>query len=475
MTAAPLALRGIHVRFGETVALDDVSLTVRPGTIHAVLGENGAGKSTLMRVAFGLQRPSAGALLHDDRPVTIATPRDAMRLGIGMVHQHFVLVPAFTVAESVALGDATLDLSATRAKIAALSAETGLAVDPDARIDSLGVGAQQRVEIIRALARDARVLLLDEPTAVLTATEAEELLAWARRFVEQGGAVVLITHKLREALVVADEITVLQRGRVTLSAARAAVDEATVLRAMVGELPTAVPRAAPTPTGAPVFAFAGLELRDARGIVRLRGAKGEVRAGEIVAIAGVEGAGQRELLRALAGRLAPSAGTLSRPHACGWVPEDRLHDAVIPSFTLTENLALRGASERRGTIDWPSLAREAQALLAAHDVRASGADAPMRALSGGNQQKFVMARERAEGARALVAENPTRGLDVRATAAVHDALRALRGAGGAVVCFSTDLDEVLALADRVYVCYNGALVETPVAADLVARAMVGAS
>jgi simple sugar transport system ATP-binding protein len=482
-TIAPaLALSGISRRYGSVVALDDVSFTLRPGTVHALLGENGAGKTTLMRVAFGMVRPEAGHVHVDGREVRLRSAADAIAAGIGMVHQHFTLVPPMTVAENIALGGhGVLHREQSAAAVRRIVALTGFALDPDARVETLPVGAQQRVEIAKALARRARVLVLDEPTAVLAPAEAEELLRWLRAYVAEGHAAVLITHKLREALSVADDVTVLRRGRVAHTGRAADASAASLTLAMIGadvERTPSAPSRAPS-TVVPVFRAERLSIRDEHDTVRVRDASFSVHGGEIVGIVGVEGAGQRELLRALAGRRDAAGGTLARPDVVGFIPEDRHHDAVLLDRSLAENVALRGAGRRRGTIGWPTMRARTDALIEAFDVRAPDGRVPMRALSGGNQQKLVLARELAEerrageGALAIVAENPTRGLDVRATAEVHARLRAARDCGAAVVVYSSDLDEVLALAARVLVAYDGTVREVPPEREAVGRAMLG--
>lgn len=481
MSANALSLTDIHKSFGGTRALDGASCTIRRGSIHALLGENGAGKTTLMRIAFGMIAADQGQVTRRGAPVAFRSERESIAAGIGMVHQHFMLIPAFTVAENIALGGhGRLDAVAAAETVRRIGKETGLALDPQARIADLPVGAQQRAEIVRALAHDAEVLILDEPTAVLTPTESDELYRWMRRFAEGGGAVVLITHRVREALAVADEVTVLRRGRSVLFGAAASLKEADVVAAIVGdsELNTGS-EALPSTTGAEVFALVDAELRDARGRQWLKPTQLVVRAGEILGVLGVEGSGQRELLRLLAGRLTASAGEVRRPPVVGFVPEDRLHDAVIPEFSLTENTALAEAGALRGRLDWSAAADRAEAIIAEHDVRAGGARATMRSLSGGNQQRFVVGREQRRAPRALVAENPTRGLDVRATARVLETIRAIAVSGGAAVVYSTDIDEVLSLTRRVIVCYNGAVREIAPPTDAAdrtpyARALVGA-
>ena len=483
-----LALQGVDKRFGSTQALAAASLQVRPGTVHALLGENGAGKSTLMRIAYGLAHPDAGTISMHGTTVRFAGPADAIGRGIGMVHQHFTLVPVMTVAENVALGGhGMLDLSRVIRRLHELSQRTGFALDAGARVESLSVAAQQRVEIAKALVRDARLLVLDEPTAVLPPSEGAELLRWLRAFADQGNAVVLITHKLPEAMRVADDVTVLRRGRTVLATPRAETSIGTLTEAMLGathgetmeqQRPTsAAARGTVDSRGAAVFRAERITVADAHGVVRVREASFVVVAGEIVGVAGVEGAGHRELLRALAGRLPVASGTLRRPLAVGFVPEDRHRDAVLLERPLTENVALRGAGTRRGVMDWRGVEARTRTLMRAFDVRGAGTRAPMRTLSGGNQQKLVLARElSADGVahdRAIVAENPTRGLDVRATAGVHARLRAARDEGAAVVLYSSDIDEVLHLADQMLVVYGGVVRAAPVDRERVGRLMLG--
>ena len=481
-------LQDIDKRYGSTQALASASLRVRPGTVHALLGENGAGKSTLMRIAYGMEPPDAGTVVVYGSPVRLGSPADAIALGIGMVHQHFTLVPVMTVAENVALGgQGRLDLPSVGAKLRELSERTGITLDAEARVESLSVAAQQRVEIAKALVRDARLLVLDEPTAVLPPSESDQLLRWLRTYADRGGTVVLITHKLREVLGVADDVTVLRHGRTVLAAPRSDASIASLTTAMLGSVdgahgavgPSAMaerPGTRPT-TDATVFRADRVTLTDARGVTHVRDATFVVASGEIVGIAGIEGSGQRELLRALAGRLPVASGTLTRPVAVGFVPEDRHRDAILLDRSLVENVALRGAGSRRGIIDWRNFESHTASLSRQFDVRAPGPRATMRTLSGGNQQKLVLARELAPdttmGTRALVVENPTRGLDVRAASEVHARLREVRDAGAAVVLYSSDIDEVLLLADRVLVVFSGLVREAPLDRDTVGRLMLG--
>ena len=504
MTAAPtgallLSLDGITHTFGRVRALDDAALQVRAGTVHALLGENGAGKTTLMRVVFGLLRAQQGVMHWRGAPVTMRSPSEALAHGIGMVHQHFTLVPTMTVAENIALGGhGTFDPARAAERVHEVAARAGLALDPHARVQDLPIGAQQRCEIVKALARDVSLLILDEPTAVLAPAEAAELLRWLRGYADRGNAVVLITHKLRDALAVADDITVLHRGRTVLTTPAHHTDQSRVADAMLGgatgctadlltgrDQSDAVAGTADVVDAdadahadaggtAPrtVFALDAVAVRDANGVDRVRSATLQVRAGEIVGIGAVEGAGQHELLRVLAGRLAPTSGTCVIPERVGFVPEDRHRDAMLLDAPLFENTALQGAGARRGVMDWTGFRARTAALLQRFDVRASGADAVARTLSGGNQQKLVLGRELEAAGDALVVENPSRGLDFVATNAVHQALRSARDAGMAVVVYSSDLDEVLLLADRVFAMHDGTVIESPHHRDALGRAML---
>lgn len=481
MSDAALALRGITKRFGVTVALDGAQLAVRAGTLHALLGENGAGKTTLMRIAFGMLRPDAGTIETNGTGRRWRSSAGAIAAGLGMVHQHFLLVPAMTVAENVSLGERGLfrgfDPHAAADRVRRIGTETGLMLDPASLVADLSVGAQQRLEIVKALARDAKILILDEPTAVLSPAESQELYAWLRSFVARGRTVVLITHKVREALALADDVTVLRRGRTVLSGVSAELGESAVVAAMIGAGGVNEEQAARAERSAAardvVISLQQVSVTDDRGVSRLRDITMDVRAGEIVGIAGVEGSGQRELLRVMAGRLEPTSGRARLPAHTGFVPEDRLRDALIPAMTLVENFALKEAGGARGSMPWSSYELRTRTALLEHDVRASGTASAAGALSGGNQQKFVLGRELEGSPAALVVENPTRGLDIRAAAHVLAALRSARAAGVAVAVYSSDLDEVLSIADRMIVCFDGRTASTAVEADPVARALVG--
>ncbi len=473
--AAALALRGITKRFGSLTALQEADLRVAPGSIHAVLGENGAGKTTLLRMAFGMLAPDAGSMTIDARPYAPRSPRDAMEAGVGMVHQHYSLVPAMTVAENVVLGLARRwDPRAAAAAVLDAATTLGLSVDPSARVEHLSVSEQQRVELIKCVVRGARVLILDEPTAVLAPDESRHLLRRLQTFARSGGAVVLITHHVREALAYADAVTVLRGGRSVLHADTASLDERTVITAMVGAHD--VPRAAAAgERGAAIMRTDAVHVVDAHGVTRLREATVSVHAGEIVGLAGVDGSGQAELLRVLAGRLAATQGAVHAPARVGFVPGDRHRDALMLGASLTENYALAAVGSGSGRVDWPAMREATAALIAAYDVRGAAPSTVAAALSGGNQQKFVVGRAIATAPSALVIESPSRGLDVRATAAIHETLRAQRAAGMAIAISSPDLDELLALADRIVVCHAGSVREVPRDVDAIGRAMVGAA
>ncbi len=487
MNAPPaLALRGIRKRFGSVQALRGADFTLMPGELHALLGENGAGKTTLMHVAFGLVRADGGEIAVDGFTRTIASPRAARRLGIGMVHQHFTSVPALSVAENVALAAGwPVAPGPLRERVRALAERMGLPLEPHARAGDLTVGLKQRLEIVKALASETRVLLLDEPTAVLAPGEAVELLRVVRAFTAAGGAAVLITHKLDEALSAADRVTVLRQGTVVFAGAVSGQTPSTLAAAMIGEgvrgdsLSTSeggsvwspmVGQDAPT-----LIRLEDLEVPRESGYgLAVRGATLGVRAGEIVGLAAVEGNGQRELLRAVAGRLRPLRGRLEVAGPVAFVPEDRTTEGLIPGFSLTQNVVLGSRPDdpwiHRGRIDWTEARARTALLLREYGVVATDADVSAAALSGGNQQKLVVARELGRMPRVVVAENPTRGLDIRAAEAIRTRLHAVAGAGAAVLFHSSDLDEVLGLADRVLVAARGKLLDVPPGAT---RAQIG--
>lgn len=476
-----LELRGITKTFGPLVANDHIDLVVEPGQIHALLGENGAGKSTLMNVLYGLYQPDAGEIYIDDEKVSFKGPGDAVAAGIGMVHQHFMLVPVFTVAESVALGYeptkalGRLDLQAARKKVQELSAQFGFDIDPDALIEDLPVGAQQRVEIIKALSRDAKVLILDEPTAVLTPQETDELIAIMRQLRDAGTAIVFITHKLREVKAVADCITVIRRGKVIGQASPESTDSE-LAAAMVGRaVKLSVEKDAPQ-LGETVFQMSQVSVVNYAGHVDLDHVDLAVRSGEILAIAGVQGNGQTELCRAILG-LEPLAGgqmTLDGidltklkvkdrlRHQLGYIPEDRSTDGMIASFSIAENMVLDLYDIppfATGVNMHPKVVMEnASKLQEEFDVRVTSLQDPISTLSGGNQQKVIVARELSRPLKLLVASQPTRGLDVGSIEFVHQRIVQQRDMGTAVILVSTELDEVVGLADRIAVMYRGKIV-----------------
>jgi simple sugar transport system ATP-binding protein len=433
-----------------------------------------------MRIAYGLTAADAGRMRWQGHPHRFASPRDALAAGVGMVQQHFSLVPALTVAENVALGGRGLhDRRRAEERVRRLAESTGLAIDERAIVGTLPVSAQQRVEILKALARHVRLLILDEPTATLAPADAAALLAWARRFATGDRAVVLITHKLRDALEIADEATVLRRGRNVVTVPAAESSESELATAMLGE------RAASgeteqrdadqgAATGRTIARLDDVWSAPHPGAARLARATLEIRAGEILGVAAVEGNGERELLRILAGREHSARGRVVLPARIGYVPQDRHSDAIADDLTVAENVALAGAGARWGWIDWRAVARRTAELMARFDVRGDGPNAKASSLSGGNQQRLVLARELDDAPELVVADQPTRGLDLRATAEVHARLRAARAAGSAVVVHSTDLDEVMALADRVVVVAGGAVREVRRDPGAIGRAMLGA-
>ena len=476
-----LELRGITKSFPGVVANDAVDFDLFSGEVHALLGENGAGKSTLMNVLYGLYRPDAGEIRLDGGRAEIASPRDAIELGVGMVHQHFMLIPVMTVAENIVLAmeprrGPFLDRESAEKRVAELSRRFGLVVEPDVKIEDLSVGQQQRVEILKALYREAKILILDEPTAVLTPQEAEELFKIIRSLTAEGKAVVFITHKLHEVLEVADRITVLRLGKKIATLPREGTTEGELARLMVGREVLLRVEKRPADPGASLLTVEDLEVRDDRGLEALRGVSFSVRAGEIVGIAGVDGNGQTELLEALTGLRRPRAGRIlvdgrdltnrgARTFldaGVGHVPEDRQRQGLVLSFTLAENLALRDyrrpPDSRYGWLRPRVLLSRARTLLQEFDVRGGTPTTPASSLSGGNQQKLVVAREIARDPRLLVASQPTRGLDVGATEFVHRRLVQERDEGRAILLVSFTLEEILSLSDRILVLYQGKIV-----------------
>jgi general nucleoside transport system ATP-binding protein len=477
-----LELQGITKRFGSLVANDAIDLIVEPGEIHCLLGENGAGKSTLMNVLYGLYDPDDGNILVDDQKVDFDGPADAMAAGIGMVHQHFMLIPVFTVAENVMLGQehtqgrgGFLDMDAARRQVSEISARYGFHVDPDAYVEDLPVGVQQRVEIIKALVRKANVLILDEPTAVLTPQETDELIEIMRQLKASGTSIVFITHKLREVRAIADRITVLRRGRV-VGQAEPTATETELASMMVGRAVSLTVDKEPARPGEPTFVVENLVVADDRAHIVVDGVSFEVRTGEILTLAGVQGNGQTELTEAILGLRRPIAGSIRLDGVqlvgkdvrdvleagVGFVPEDRKVDGLVSSFSVAENLVLdlydrppfgRGMSLRLG-----EMRANAEQRVEEFDIRTTSIQTPAGTLSGGNQQKVVVAREMSRPLKILVASQPTRGLDVGSIEFVHKRIVRERDQGTPVIIVSTELDEVSALADRIAVMYRGRLV-----------------
>ncbi|WP_182113344.1 ABC transporter ATP-binding protein [Actinotalea sp. JY-7876] len=476
-----LQLEGITKRFGPLVANNAISLTFEPGEIHALLGENGAGKSTLMNVLYGLYRPDEGQIVIDGEPVSFTGPGQAMAAGIGMVHQHFMLVPVFTVAENVVLGHeptsggGLIDLARARALVREISDRFGFAVDPDALVEDLPVGVQQRVEIIKALSRDAKILILDEPTAVLTPQETDELIAIMRQLKDAGTSIVFITHKLREVRAVADRISVIRRGTV-VGTADPSDSEAKLASLMVGRTVDLGVDKQPTDPGDATFQVRDLTVIDPSGARVVDGVSLDVHRSEILAIAGVQGNGQSELAEAILGLRSASGGSITLDGnellgrsvdevlraGVGFVPEDRSTDGLISSFSIAENLILDLHGEKPfasyGSLSPSRVAANAARAVQEFDVRLTSVHDPISTLSGGNQQKVVLAREMSRPLRLLVASQPTRGLDVGSIEFVHKRIVAERDHGTPVVIISTELDEVLALADRIAVMYRGKVV-----------------
>ena len=476
-----LELRGITKKFGALVANDHIDLTVESGEIHALLGENGAGKSTLMNVLYGLYQADDGEILLDDEVQHFSGPGGAIAAGIGMVHQHFMLIPVFTVAENVMLGHedtrfaGLLDLNGARAKVREISERFGFHVDPDALVDDLPVGVQQRVEIIKALSRDAKVLVFDEPTAVLTPQETDELMVIMRQLKEAGTSIVFITHKLREVREVADRITVIRLGKVVGTAVPTATNTelASLMVGRAVELTVHKDKATP---GESALVVTDLSVIDHRNQIVVSKVSFDVRAGEILAIAGVQGNGQTELTEAIMGLQARVTGDIrldGKPlrhlsvrkvldAGVGFVPEDRQEDGLVAEFTIAENLMLDRANGepfvKFGVLQLEYLAEFAEAKVSEFDIRAQGTGTHVGRLSGGNQQKVVLARELSRELRLLVAAQPTRGLDVGSVEFVHTRIIAARDAGVPVIVVSTELDEVAALADRIAVMYRGSIV-----------------
>ncbi len=478
-----LELEDITKVFGPLVANDQISLTVEPGEIHALLGENGAGKSTLMNVLYGLYQPDEGKIVIDGKPVKFHGPGDAVAAGIGMVHQHFMLVPVFTVAESVSLGYepagplGIINRQKARQKVQELSDRFGFDINPDALIEDLPVGVQQRVEIIKALSRDAKVLILDEPTAVLTPQETDELIEIMRQLKANGTSIVFITHKLREVRAIADTITVIRRGKVVGQASPDA-SEQELASLMVGRPVDLALKKPPANPGEVQLQMEEITVIEEGGHTSLDRVSLDVRAGEILCIAGVQGNGQTELCEVILGSTEPVGGRMMIANknvrsfdikrrlrgGLGYVPEDRSKDGMIASFTIAENMILDVYDQKpfaTGVQMHPQVIdQHAEKLREEFDVRVTSVHDPIDTLSGGNQQKAILARELSRPIDVLVAAQPTRGLDVGSIEFVHNRIVEARDNGTAVLVVSTELDEVTALADRIAVMYRGHIVGT---------------
>ncbi|MFI5889413.1 ABC transporter ATP-binding protein [Actinoplanes sp. NPDC051513] len=480
-----LELRGITKRFGDLVANDHIDIAVEPGEVHALLGENGAGKSTLMNQLYGLLQPDEGEILVDGEAKVFRSPRDAIAAGIGMVHQHFMLVPVFTVAENIALGAedvrggplGILDQRRKRREVLETSQRYGLPVDPDALVEDLPVGAQQRVEIVKALTRDVDLLILDEPTAVLTPQETDELLAVMRSLAETGKSIVFITHKLREVKAIADRITVIRRGRtVGVTSPDTSEDELAAL--MVGRDVNLGVTKTPAEPGREVLKVTGVVVDDDRGIRAVDGVDLTVRAGEVLGIAGVQGNGQTELVEAIMGLRGIRAGSMELDNeslagmstkkilrsGVGYIPEDRSLDGVVKEFSVAENLVLdmydRPPFGNAFQLNPKAIGENAGGRVEQFDIRTSSAEHAVSTLSGGNQQKVVVAREMSRPLRLMIASQPTRGVDVGSIEFIHNQIIHERDNGTAVLVVSSELDEVVGLADRIAVMYRGRVLAT---------------
>jgi simple sugar transport system ATP-binding protein len=496
-----LELRDITKRFGSLVANDHISLTVEPGQIHSLLGENGAGKSTLMNVLFGLLHPDEGEILIDGEVVKITDSGDAVRRGIGMVHQHFMLVPVFTVAENVVLGfEPTksldrIDYKRATEEIRELSRQFKLEVDPAALVENLPVGIQQRVEILKALSHEAELLILDEPTAVLTPQEIDALMGIMRSLADAGKSILFITHKLKEVRAIADVITVIRLGRV-VGTAEPSASESELASMMVGrDVQLTVDKTAYAP-GETVLEVRDLVVRDDRGLIAVNGVTLDIRAGEVLALAGVQGNGQTELVEAIVGMRPVESGTITlkgrditglTPRQAldaglGHIPEDRQRDGLVLTMSVADNLVLntprRPPFARYGTRNLKAVRENAVRLVHDFDIRTTSVDAPASSLSGGNQQKVIVARELSRSLEFLVASQPTRGLDVGSIEYVHRQIVEYRNRGNGSLIVSSELDEVYALGDRIAVMFEGeitGIVEPTISRESIGLLMAGTS
>ncbi|VTS23780.1 ABC transporter, ATP-binding protein [Streptococcus pseudoporcinus] len=478
MTQHVIEMKEITKKFGDFVANDHINLTVKKGEIHALLGENGAGKSTLMNMLAGLLEPTEGEILINGKPVQIDSPSKSSRLGIGMVHQHFMLVEAFTVAENIILGNETvkngcLDLKKASKEIRDLSTKYGLSVDPDAKVADISVGAQQRVEILKTLYRGADILIFDEPTAVLTPSEIQELMVIMKNLVKEGKSIVLITHKLDEIRAVADRVTVIRRGKSIETANVLGVSSKELAEMMVGRSISFTTAKNPSEPKEVVLSIKDLFVDENRGVPAVKGLSLDVRAGEIIGIAGIDGNGQSELIQAITGLRKIKSGTLTikgkdvtqyssrkiTELSVGHVPEDRHRDGLILDLSLAENVALqtyyKEPLSKNGILNYAKINNYARQLMAEFDVRGASELVPARGFSGGNQQKAIIAREVDRNPDLLIVSQPTRGLDVGAIEYIHKRLIEERDKGKAVLVVSFELDEILNLSDRIAVIHDG--------------------
>ncbi|MEO8363331.1 MAG: ABC transporter ATP-binding protein [Ilumatobacteraceae bacterium] len=477
-----LELRGITKRFPGVVANDQVNLTLQTGEVLGLIGENGAGKSTLMNVLYGLYKPDEGEIVIDGKSTQFLSPADAITAGIGMVHQHFMLVPVFTVAENVVLGIeptgkyGTLDIDKARAMVREVSDRYHLNLDPDAKIEDLPVGVQQRVEIVKVLLRDAQIVVFDEPTAVLTPGEIIEFFGIVKTLIDAGRGVVFITHKLKEAITVSDRIVVMRRGLVVGEVEPSTATEGEIAEMMVGRAVLLVVNKKPAKPGKTVLSVNGLHVVDPDGRSILQDVSFDVREGEIVGIAGVQGNGQTELVEALTGLRKASAGVVAldgvditnfsprKRHELGiaHIPEDRLRQGLIGGLTIGENLVLTRYHDKafsNGVVmHWDDVRQLSEDLVKKYDIRTPSADMLASTLSGGNQQKVIVARELSRALRLTIASQPTRGVDVGSIEYIHQRIVEERDSGVGVLIVSTELDEVMTLADRLLVMYRGRLV-----------------
>ncbi|MDM9380672.1 ABC transporter ATP-binding protein [Chlorogloeopsis sp. ULAP01] len=468
-----LRLEGITKRFGSFIANEDISLSVEAGKIHAILGENGAGKTTLMNIISGIYQPDFGQIYLEEKLVKIISPQEAIKLGIGMIHQHFMLVPQLTVTENIILGkqkDWHLNLHNKHHEIASLSQAYKLEVEPTAKVENLPVGMQQRVEILKALYRKAKLLILDEPTAVLTPLEVESLFAILRQLATAGNTIIFISHKLEEVMNLCDTVTVLRRGRMVATKTTQETTPQQLANLMVGREVSLELHKSPVLLGKTVLSVQKLQVADERGAIAVRDVTFELRAGEILGIAGVDGNGQRELADAVAGMRNIKRGKIEFRQntgkggvaGVGYIPEDRQKTGLVLQFSIAQNLILKAFKKvpfcRRFLLQQDAIANNAKSAMQEFDIRAVGIDVKVNQLSGGNQQKVVLARELSGEPALIVAMQPTRGLDVGATEAVQRRLLAERDRGAAILYISTELEEVMAMSDRIAVMYRGEFV-----------------